>query len=118
MSPGAHHIPHTGRAQIGPVTSTIVQNTTPTSALVTASTSRRGPGNSQPIRKYAAGIASTVVATALGSIPAVIIRLIGGRYVAITPTTPITMTVHFMAARAEGLLVTRYWIEAMKLMKN
>ena len=51
MSPGAHQMPHTGRAQMGPVTSTMVQNTTPTSAAVKASMSMRSPGNFQPSKK-------------------------------------------------------------------
>ena len=51
MSPGAHQMPHTGRAQMGPVTRTIVQKTTPTSAAVTASRSRSCPGKYFPVRK-------------------------------------------------------------------
>jgi hypothetical protein len=34
-----HQMPHTGRAQMGPVIKTMVQNTTPTSALAAASAS-------------------------------------------------------------------------------
>ena len=42
MSPGVHQMPQTGRAQIGPVTSTTVQKTTPTSALTSATMSAAG----------------------------------------------------------------------------
>ena len=37
-----HQMPQTGRAQIGPVTSTTVQKTTPTSAVTSATISAAG----------------------------------------------------------------------------
>src|SRR5216684_5518248 len=65
-----HQMPHTGRAHSGPVTSTTVQNTTPTSAVTTASASVLPPEKYFFIRKYRPMIASPVVATDDGSIPA------------------------------------------------
>src|SRR6266576_5831515 len=65
-----HQMPHTGRAHSGPVTSTTVQNTTPTSAVTTASASAPVPEKYFLIRKYKPMIASPVVATEDGSIPA------------------------------------------------
>src|SRR5450432_870790 len=64
-----HQIPHTGRAHSGPVTSTTVQNTTPTSAVTTASASVRSIEKHFLIRKYKPMMASPVVATDEGSMP-------------------------------------------------
>src|SRR6266852_834740 len=45
-------MPHTGRAQIGPVTSTMAQKTTPTSAETSASTSVSGCEKRLRIKNY------------------------------------------------------------------
>ena len=64
-----HQIPHTGRAHRGPVTNTMVQKTTPTSALTTARASARSREKYFLIRKYKPAMARPVVATDDGSMP-------------------------------------------------
>ena len=60
-----HQIPHTGRAQIGPVTNTTVQNTTPTSAVAAAITTlgsaQAAVGKGQNQLNYAIGLAQSQI---------------------------------------------------------
>src|SRR5579862_2143342 len=110
-----HQIPHTGRAHSGPVTRTTVQNTTPTSAVTTASASVLGCEKHFLIRKYKPTIASPVVATDDGSMPSGSGRIAKA---AMQAATPMAMTVQLVSLSASGLGRTRYWMEQMKLMKN
>ena len=41
-----------------------------------------------------------------------------GRNDTTMPTTPIAITIHFAAFCVESFALTRYWIDAIKLMKN
>src|SRR4029077_20431700 len=110
-----HQMPHTGRAHSGPVTSTTVQNTTPTSALATARASVFPAGKYFFIRKYRPAIAIPVVATDDGSIPAGSGRMMKG---AMQAATAIAITAQFVTLSATGSRRTRYWIEQTKLMKK
>src|ERR1700730_8353708 len=110
-----HQMPHTGRAHSGPVTSTTVQNTPPTSAVTTASASVPVPEKYFLIRKYRPVIASPVVATEDGSVPE------GKGRITIAATQaamPSTIATQFAMVSATLSRRTRYWIEQTKLMKK
>src|SRR6476661_2383647 len=110
-----HQMPHTGRAHSGPVTNTTVQNTTPTSALTTASASARSREKYFLIRKYRPAMASPVVATDDGSMPSGSGRITKA---ATQAAIAIAMTVQFVTRSATRLERTRYWMEHTKLIKN
>src|ERR1700682_3913831 len=94
-----HQMPHTGRAHSGPVTKTTVQNTTPTSAVTTASASVLVCEKHFWIRKYKPAMASPVVATDDGSMPSGSGRITN----AATAASPIAMTVQLVSLLATGL---------------
>src|ERR1700687_2501507 len=108
-------MPPPGRATSGPVTSTTVQNTTPTSAVTTARASVLGCEKHFLIRKYKPFMASPVVATDDGSMPSGRGRITNA---AMQAAIPIAMTVQLVSVSATGLGRTRYWMEQTKLMKN
>src|SRR3989442_11908745 len=110
-----HQMPQTGRAHNGPVTSTTVQNTTPTSAVTTASASVFAPEKYFLIRKYKPMIASPVVATEDGSIPDGRGRIAKA---ATQVATPRTITTQLAIVSATLSRRTRYWTEQTKLMKK
>src|ERR1700720_1709618 len=100
-----HQIPHTGRAHNGPVTSTTVQNTTPTSALTTASASVFSGEKYFFIRKYRPVIASPVVAADEGSIFAGSGRITNA---AMQAAIPIAIVIQFATLSATWFGRTRY----------
>src|SRR6185369_108620 len=110
-----HQMPHTGRAHSGPVTNTTVQNTTPTSAVTTASASVLVGEKHFLIRKYKPQMASPVVATDDGSMPSGRGRITKA---AMQDAIAIARTVQFVSLSATGLERTRYWMEHTKLMQK
>src|SRR5713101_8392825 len=110
-----HQMPHTGRAHSGPVTSTTVQNTTPTSAVTTASASVLPPEKYFFIRKYSPMIASPVVATDDGSMPSGKGRITNA---ATQVATPSTITTQLAIVSATLSRRTRYWTEQTKFIKK
>src|SRR6266446_648261 len=110
-----HQMPHTGRAHSGPVTNTTVQNTTPTSAVTTASASVLVWEKRFLIRKYKPAMASPVVATDDRSMPSGSGRITNATMQA---AIAIAMTVQFVILSATGLERTRYWMEQTKLIKK
>src|SRR6476661_3840877 len=85
-----HQMPQTGRAHSGPVTSTTVQKTTPTSAVVSASISVSCSEKNFLMRKYSPTSATPVVATEDARAPAG--TRLGIAYGATHVKTPIVIT--------------------------
>src|SRR5579872_1861181 len=107
-------MPQTGRAHSGPVMSTMVQKTTPTSAVTSARMSVPCSEKYLRMRKYAAVMTMPVVATDEGSMPDGRVTTKGTLHA----TIPMATAAHLAKRSADSLGRTRYCTEAMKLMKK